>query len=83
MLRNNNQNHNHKTNLNIQERRALTELKQYTSRVVLTEDKGIAMDVMDKQEYTSKAQALLQDTNTYKVINKDPTTRLKKKLIKH
>ena len=75
-----NPNHNHKTNLTIQECRALTELKQEVSRVVLTADKGVAMVIMDKEDCTNKAQALLQDTNTYKVLNKDPTTILKNKL---
>ena len=36
---------------------------------------------MDQQDYISKAQDLLQDTNTYKVLPKDPTSLLKKKLI--
>ena len=57
--------------------RALTQLKQDSSRVVLTADKGVAMVIMDQQDYTNKAQAL-QETNTYKIINKDPTNRLKK-----
>ena len=35
------------------------------------------MVIMEKQDYTNKAQALLQDTNTHKVLNKDPTSRLK------
>ena len=39
------------------------------------------MVVMHKGEYTSKAQALLDDTSTYKVLNKDPTPQLKTKLI--
>ena len=39
------------------------------------------MVVMDKQEYTNKAQVLLDDTNTYKVLHKDPTPQLKNKLI--
>ena len=47
--------------------------------MVLTVDKGVAMVINVQQEYTNKAQALLQDTNTYKVLNKDPTSRLKKK----
>ena len=76
-----NPNHSNKTNLTIQEHRELTELKQDTSRVVLTADKGVAMVIMDKQDYTNKAQPLLQDTNTYKVLNKDLTSRLKNKLI--
>ena len=40
------------------------------------------MVIMDQQDYTNKAQALLQDTNTNKVLSKDPTSRLKNKLIK-
>ena len=39
------------------------------------------MVIMDQQDYNNKAQALLQDTNTYKVLNKDPTPQLKNKLI--
>ena len=39
------------------------------------------MVIMDQQDYTNKAQALLQDTNTYKVLPKDPTPQLKNKLI--
>ena len=35
-----NPNHNNKTNLTIQEHKALTELKQETSKVILTADKG-------------------------------------------
>ena len=32
----------------------------------------------EKQDYTNEAQALLQDINSYKVLTKDPTSRLKK-----
>ena len=39
------------------------------------------MVIMDQQDYNNKAQALLQDTNTYKVLHKDPTPQLKNKLI--
>ena len=44
-------------------------------------DKGVAMVIMDQEEYTNKALALLQDTNTYKVLKKDPTSKLRNKLI--
>ena len=44
-------------------------------------DKGVAMVIMDQQDYTNKALTLLQDTNTYKVLTKDPTSQLKNKLI--
>ena len=39
------------------------------------------MIIMDQEDYTNKAQALLQDTNTHKVLSKDPTSQLKNKLI--
>ena len=34
------------------------------------------MVTMDQQDYTNKAQALLQNTNTYKMLPKDPTSQL-------
>ena len=49
--------------------------------VVLTADKRVAMVITDKEDYTNKAQALVRDINTYKVLKKDPTTQLKKKII--
>ena len=61
--------HNNQCNINPFQCRALTQLKQDNYRVVLTED------------YTNKALGLLQDTNTYKVLPKDPTSQLKNKLI--
>ena len=50
------------------------------SRVVLTADKGVAMAVMDREDYTNKAHQLLSDTNMYKPIPKDPTSKPKNKL---
>ena len=47
---------------------------------MLTADKGVAMVVMDKQDYINKANQLLNQ-NTYKVISKDPTNTIKNKLI--
>ena len=62
------QQHNKQCNLNPSQGRALTELKQDNTRVILTADKGVAMVIMDQQDYINKAQSLLQDTNTYKVL---------------
>ena len=81
LLKQQQQQHNNHCNLNPAQHRALTQLRQDNSRVVLTVDKGVAMVIMDQQDYDNKAQALLQDTNTYKVLNKDPTPQLKNKLI--
>ena len=64
-----------------EEFRAIKELREDQSRIVLTVDKGVAMVIMDKQQYMGKATALLQDTNTYRTIPKDPTNKLKNKLI--
>ena len=33
-----------------------------------------------RQDYTDKAHQLLADSNTYRLINKDPTNKLKNKL---
>ena len=71
------QQHQH-CNLTPAQHRALTQLKQDNNRVILTADKGVAMVVMDLQDYNNKAQALLQDTTTYQVLPKDPTPQLKK-----
>ena len=38
---------------------ALRELKRDRDRIVLTADKGVAMVVMDKQDYINKANQLL------------------------
>ena len=49
--------------------------------MVLTADKGVVMVVMDEQDYTNKTLNLLSDTNIYRTINKDPTTKLRNQLI--
>ena len=41
----------------------------------------MAIVIMDKQQYMEKATALLQVTNTYGTIPKDPTNKLRNKLI--
>ena len=69
-----------KLNLTVEEHRAIKELREDQSRVVLTADKGVAMVVMQKWDYRDKALTLQTDTSTYRIINKDPTTRLKNKL---
>ena len=51
----------------MKEQRALTELKQVTSRVALPVDKGVAMVITDKQDYINKAHPLLADTNSYRI----------------
>ena len=65
-----------KPNLTKAQNAALRELKGDRDYIVLTADKGVAMVVMDKQDYINKANQLLNQ-NTYKVISKTPPTPLK------
>ena len=60
---------------------ALKQLKADKNHMVLTADKGVALVVIDRVDYIRKAQEILEDTNTYRVIQTDPTSRLKNKLI--
>ena len=48
--------------------------------MVLTADKGVALVVMNTEDYKKKAEELLYQ-NTYRAIPSDPTMRLKNKLI--
>ena len=52
-------------NISKMEREAIKTLKEDNTHVVLTADKGVAMEVMDKSPYIDKCMALLQDTNVY------------------
>ena len=58
----------------------MKELKLDTNRLILTVDKGVALVVLDKEDYTKKVEDLLED-NTYKKIAEDPTPKQKNKLI--
>ena len=69
-----------KSDIRLDEEKAIRELKEDQSRVVLTADKVVAMVVMDREDYTKKVKLLLTDTNTYKPIPKDPTNKFKSKL---
>ena len=67
-------------NVTKEERKAMTELKKDSTRMILTADIGVSLVVMDKEEYKKKAEGLLQQP-TYKSIPTDPTIRYKNKLI--
>ena len=55
---------------------ALRELKRDRDCIVLTADKGVAMVIMDREDYVNKANQLLNQ-NTYKTLAKDPTNAIK------
>ena len=74
------QNNKKQVNVSKEELKAMKELKLDTNRLILTVDKGVALAVLDKEDYIKKAEDLLED-NTYKKIAEDPTTKQKNKLI--
>ena len=69
-----------KPNLTRQESIGLAQLKKDKDRVILTADKGVAMVVMDREEYVTKAQELLAQL-AYRLIPRDPTNKNKAHLI--
>ena len=69
-----------KSNITIEERKALAELRKDKSKIILTADKGVSLVVMDREEYITKDQELL-DQPEYKSIPNDSTMKYKNKLI--
>ena len=59
---------------------AFRELKRDRDCIVLTADKGVAMVIMDRQDYINKGNSLLNQ-NSYRSKPRDPTNTIKNKLI--
>ena len=72
--------HTIKPNIHKEEYQALKQLKKDNTRMVLIADKGVSMVVMDREEYIQKSEELLNQPN-YKILQTDPTTKFKHKLI--
>ena len=72
--------HKPQPNITKEVRMALAELKKDHSRMVLTADKGVALVIMNTEDYKKKAEDLMNH-HTYRSITSDPTMRLKNKLI--
>ena len=69
-----------KPNLTKEELKAMEKLRKDDTWIVLMADKGVALVVMKREDYYTKAEELL-NTNTYTTIDCDPTTRYKNKLV--
>ncbi|XP_067639481.1 uncharacterized protein [Eurosta solidaginis] len=54
-------------------------LKQNKQLIILNADKGNVTVVMDKKEYDSKIQTVVNDISTYRVLKRDPTNKLQQK----
>ena len=65
-----------KPNLSKAQNLALRELKRDRDHIVLTADKGVAMVIMDREDYINKANSLLNE-NTYKSLPRDSTKTIK------
>ena len=72
--------HNTTPNIPREEYQALKQMKNDSTRMVLTADKGVSMVVVDREEYIQKSEELLQQPN-YNILQSDPTTKYKNKLI--
>ena len=60
------------SNLSKQQKTAIDELRQMEGVVILPADKGNAKALMTREEYDGKLEGL-PNTDTYKVLKKDPT----------
>ena len=67
-------------NISKKEEKAIQELRKDQSKIVLTTDKGVAMVVLEKEDYIRKSEDLLKK-NTYRELTTDPTNKYKNKLI--
>ena len=68
------------SNIIKEEFNALKELKKDQDRIILTADKGVALVVMNRADYITKSEELL-NTSTYKKIPEVPTKKQKARLI--
>ena len=68
------------SNITKEEFNALKELKKDQDRIILTADNGVALVVMNRADYITKSEELL-NTSTYKKIPEDPTKKQKARLI--
>ena len=62
-----------KSNISVKERDALRSLARDKEITILPADKGRSVVVLNMSDYVDKANVLLSDTKTYKVLPRDPT----------
>ena len=70
------------TNITTAEHLALENLRKDKDCIIVTADKGVALVVMDKTEYVTKCEALLQENSIYQHLSKDMYPTIHKELIK-
>ena len=70
------------TNITNSEHLALENLKKDKDHIIITADKGVALVVMDKIEYITKCEALLQDNSVYQHLSNEASPTIHKEFIK-
>ncbi|CAH8652603.1 unnamed protein product [Schistosoma guineensis] len=65
-----------------QEQKALKELRNRKDIIIIPTDKGRTTVVMDKKEYIKKAEELLEDKSTYKLMDTNPVKKLDNQISK-
>ena len=70
------------TNITKAEHLALENLWKLKDCIFVTAGKGAAMDVINKTEYITKCEALLQDDSVYQHLSKDTSPTIHKEIIK-
>ena len=70
------------TNITKSEHLTLEILRKDKDHIIVTADKGVALIVMDKTEYITKCEPLLQDNSVYQHLSKDTSPAIHKKLVK-
>lgn len=70
------------SNINVQERKALDNLRKRTDLVINKADKGSTIVVLSRDQYIADGVEHLSDTNTYRQLEHD-TTQETKAIITH
>ena len=67
-------------NISNEENKALRNLKKDATRIIMKADRGNCLVIMDRSDYDSKMENLLQDENTYTVVRKPPFKKVEREL---
>ena len=59
---------------------AVKQLASDEDIIILPADKGKAAVVMNRNDYSARMQAMLDDRDTYQPLSKDPTSSLESKM---
>ena len=70
------------TNITKAEHLALENFRKDKDHIIVTTNIGVALVVMDKTEYITKCEALLQDHSVYQHLSKDSSLTIHKNSLK-